>query len=65
MDHGVKMEEAPIEKEKSYQEKRLNICLSCELVWKHIPYMEQCSNCLCFIRAKTLLKSQSCPIGKW
>nr|WP_246050705.1 hypothetical protein [Leptospira langatensis] len=43
----------------------MGICLDCELLWKAIPTMEQCSVCLCFVRLKTKVQSQSCPMGKW
>jgi len=52
-------------KEKSKSEKRLDICLKCDLVWKNFYKMEQCSVCFCFIRAKTKLGWESCPVGKW
>ncbi|WP_425460795.1 DUF6171 family protein [Leptospira langatensis] len=50
---------------KTFSEKRMGICLDCELLWKAIPTMEQCSVCLCFVRLKTKVQSQSCPMGKW
>jgi hypothetical protein len=46
--------------EKTLQKKRLCICQDC-------GYMQgyQCSRCECFIRLKTMLKTEKCPEGKW
>lgn len=51
--------------EKSVSEKRLQTCLDCSLVWKNFHLAEQCSSCMCFVRAKVKLANQSCPVGKW
>jgi hypothetical protein len=53
------------EVQQTFADKRIAICLECDLLWKNIQFLEQCSNCFCFVRAKTKIKSQSCPIGKW
>jgi hypothetical protein len=50
------------EAEKPFHEIRLNICKACPRLFK--PTM-QCKECGCFMRIKTRMKSQSCPIGKW
>ncbi len=44
----------------STKKKRLSVCDQCE-------YRSdmQCSVCECFILAKTMLASESCPKGKW
>ena len=44
----------------STKKKRLSVCHECE-------YRSdmQCSVCECFILAKTMLASESCPKGKW
>jgi hypothetical protein len=46
--------------DKSTKEKRLSICQDCR-------YREgiQCSRCECLIRLKTMLKTETCPEGKW
>lgn len=41
---------------------RLNICLSCQHLYEPTG---NCKLCYCFVRAKTKLKGQSCPIKKW
>jgi hypothetical protein len=41
---------------------RLSICLSCPHLTKPL---NQCSQCGCFMNAKTKLKNVSCPIDKW
>lgn len=42
--------------------KRLEICRSCDRLFK--PTF-QCKECGCFMKIKTRIESQSCPIGKW
>ncbi|OMI16719.1 DUF6171 family protein [Leptospira weilii] len=51
-------------KKTEYYNKRLSLCLSCPLLLKTF-LSERCSSCGCFVRLKTKLKSESCPIGKW
>ncbi len=41
---------------------RLAECDGCEKLFK--PTM-QCRACGCFVKAKTSLKDQKCPLGKW
>lgn len=41
---------------------RYAICLSCPLF---IPDSKRCSECGCFMEAKTWIKGASCPVGKW
>lgn len=48
----------------SYIEKRRNICNSCEHK-KIIIGAKFCNSCGCAIWGKTMIKSQSCPEGKW
>ncbi|WP_244265265.1 DUF6171 family protein [Leptospira kmetyi] len=48
----------------TFSESRLEVCLSCPFLVKRI-FSEQCSVCFCFVRLKTKVKSESCPIGKW
>ncbi|MDI7165347.1 hypothetical protein Q4565_11745 [Leptospira santarosai] len=38
--------------------------MSCTLILKGF-LSERCSICGCFVRLKTKLKSEACPIGKW
>jgi len=43
---------------------RLNICFECEL--KTMKLGEAlCTECNCFLKAKTMLKKTKCPLGKW
>lgn len=44
----------------STKKKRLSVCHGCE----YLSDM-QCSVCECFVLAKTMLASESCPKGKW
>ncbi|WP_232424453.1 DUF6171 family protein [Leptospira alstonii] len=53
-----------IKKESDFSKKRLETCLSCPLILKGF-LSEQCSVCGCFVRLKTKLKSESCPIFRW
>jgi len=48
----------------SYIEKRRDICNSCEHL-KIIIGARVCNSCGCSIWGKTMMKSQSCPEGKW
>lgn len=50
------------EKDDSYHKNRLDICKQCPRLFK--PTL-QCKECGCFMRIKTRIKSQTCPIGKW
>ena len=43
-------------------EERLNICLSCEKLYKPT---KSCKLCGCFMIAKTKLANQACPVKKW
>ena len=42
--------------------KRLDICKSCEFLFKPT---NTCKKCGCFMNAKTKIATQRCPIGKW
>lgn len=44
------------------REERYNICLSCEHLFQPT---QSCKKCGCFVKAKTWLPSQYCPIHKW
>jgi hypothetical protein len=44
------------------KEKRLNICKSCEF---YDAGQERCSKCGCYLKVKTYLKAERCPVGKW
>ncbi len=48
--------------EENTRETRLDICLSCEHLFKPT---QNCKKCGCFVQAKTWLKNTSCPIKKW
>lgn len=41
--------------------KRLSICLECPQLTK----TKRCSECGCFMVAKTKLTNATCPLGKW
>ena len=41
---------------------RMAECNDCE---KLIQATMQCRACGCFVKAKTALKDQKCPLGKW
>lgn len=41
---------------------RMNICKQCEFF---VQNSQRCRKCGCFLQAKVLFRSQSCPIGKW
>ncbi len=45
---------------------RLAVCGGCSALEKGSrPAFDRCMECGCFVRAKTTMRSQSCPIGKW
>lgn len=50
-------EEAP-----NFAVKRFNICLECDRLF--LP-TRQCKECGCFMKIKTRMKSQHCPLDKW
>lgn len=44
------------------REKRMDLCRAC----KHFIEKERrCSECGCFMAAKTWIKAATCPVGKW
>lgn len=44
--------------------KRLNICRKCDKL--EIKYnKEKCSVCGCYLKHKTRIKSETCPLNKW
>lgn len=47
---------------KEQQQERLAICSFCPL---KDPEAERCTECGCWLAAKTRLKSESCPKGFW
>ena len=51
---------------KEIQQKRLQICTSCEFV-KIIPIVKiaKCGACGCPIRSKVAVDTANCPKGKW
>jgi len=44
------------------KKRRFNICNGCKY---YKPKKRRCKQCGCFLRWKTLLKSQQCPEGYW
>ncbi|MCG6170243.1 DUF6171 family protein [Leptospira sp. FAT1] len=51
-------------KNTKFSDERLDHCLSCSLLVKSF-LSERCSVCSCFVRLKTKVRSESCPIGRW
>lgn len=45
-----------------YKKIRLDICKQCDYLLKpaHI-----CRKCMCFVKVKTFIPTQKCPINKW
>lgn len=41
---------------------RLDLCNNCP---KLINLTGQCGECLCFVKLKTKLKQEQCPLSKW
>lgn len=41
---------------------RMNICLGCD---KYFAATGQCKECLCFLKFKTTIAQESCPLKKW
>lgn len=54
------MEEQEIEKLEPFAQQRIRICKQCEHYRMFI-----CSQCGCFMPAKTRLRNAKCPIDKW
>lgn len=44
------------------QQYRYDICKSCEKLYKPT---DTCKVCGCFMKVKTWMPHQSCPLGKW
>lgn len=44
------------------RDERLNLCMSCEHLFKPT---DTCKKCGCFVKAKTWLKDAKCPLNKW
>tara|TARA_B100001029_G_scaffold122548_1_gene101945 strand:- start:490 stop:756 length:267 start_codon:yes stop_codon:yes gene_type:complete len=47
------------------QIKRLKICYECEHIRLKNTLYQRCVICGCFLKPKTKLINQKCPIGKW
>ena len=47
---------------KKKAEERMEICKSCEFFQ---AYVKRCSQCGCFMEAKTMFPDSRCPLGKW
>jgi hypothetical protein len=54
--------EDQIKTDPKIREERLNLCLSCEHLFKPT---NSCKKCGCFVKAKTWLKDAKCPLNKW
>lgn len=44
------------------QSRRLRICAACPF---YDGRVHQCNKCGCFVDLKTLLRTESCPVGRW
>lgn len=59
---GQVLNRKPLKTDAEEAARRLNICKTC-------PFFrasdERCSQCGCFLSAKTYLRAEHCPIGKW
>jgi hypothetical protein len=44
------------------REARMDICRACPELFKPTA---SCMKCGCFVHAKTWLKNEKCPVGKW
>jgi Family of unknown function (DUF6171) len=53
---------APLSVSKDEEQRRLNICQSCEFFNAE---KSTCRKCGCFMKFKTRLNSADCPAGKW
>lgn len=53
----------------AFAKARRDICRACPQAQKHptkgLTFLSRCNSCGCFIGAKTLIESESCPEGKW
>lgn len=47
---------------KEARDERLNTCIQCE---HFIEKSKRCSECGCFMEAKTWITGATCPVGKW
>lgn len=47
------------------QEKRLEICRSCDRYNSNDPNNPRCNECGCFLKIKTSWAGESCPLKKW
>jgi hypothetical protein len=45
-----------------FAKERYKICMECEAFSKIV---KACGECYCFMPAKVIIKSTSCPVGKW
>jgi hypothetical protein len=57
---GLKDAAAPLSEEE--RNVRYDICKSCE---HFVSLTNQCTECGCFMAAKTYLPFAECPVGKW
>ena len=50
------------------QRRRMEICQPCKEAVRCVPYAPQvckCLQCGCFLKHKTRLAKERCPLGKW
>jgi hypothetical protein len=46
---------------KEVEKTRIDLCNGCD----KLTVTRQCSECLCFVDAKTKFKQEECPLKKW
>ena len=45
---------------------RLQVCYSCDSMKENTMFKTNvCGECHCIVDKKTLIKTESCPLGKW
>jgi glycerol-3-phosphate cytidylyltransferase-like family protein len=67
---AIAQKEPPVSEEE--QKKRLEICMACEYFAPNIQELpeskrkqQRCVKCGCFMKFKSRLRSQHCPVNKW
>lgn len=60
--HSKKVWDKHIKVPTKISDERMDICMLCDKL--KLP-TKQCTECGCFMVAKTMLPQSECPIGKW
>ncbi len=61
-EHSKKAWDKHIKVPTEISNERMGVCMSCDKL--KLP-TKQCSECGCFMIAKTMLPQSECPLGKW